>query len=372
MRLLIAGGGTGGHFYPGVAVAQELLSREGGHRVHFAGSATGIEARKAVELGHEFTPVRCGPLVGSGLGGKVRSLWSVLRGMNDARRLISSFNPDACLGVGGYASFPVTLTCKLRGVCTAINEQNAVPGLANRVLARWVKRIYAADAEAAAGFDRAKTVITGTPLRGAFREAFGYDAPRQGEPVRVLVLGGSQGAEALNREVPLALKALSDSGHPIEVRHQAGPGKTQEAQAAYGDRQLVTVESFIDDMGEAYRWSQLVIARAGALTLAELAAAGRPALLVPFPHAAANHQEANALSAQRVGAAHCMLEAELTAERLAGLIGEWLASPGKLVAMAEAASQYARRDAAKRIVDDLIDQTAGKPRNRRRGDNNVS
>lgn len=355
MRLLIAGGGTGGHLYPGVAVAEELLSREG-HEVVFAGSARGIEARVLPRLGHPFTPVRCGAIVGKGVGAKMEAAVNTLLGIGDALGLIREFKPQACLGVGGYASFPVVVAARLSGVFTAIQEQNATPGLSNRLLSKLAKRIYASDETAAAGFPGVKTLITGTPLRNGFKAPFPYERPNPDRPTRVLVLGGSQGAAPLNKIVPIALKVVEEK---IEVRHQAGRDKDGPVREAYGYREGVTVEPFIEDMAEAYQWAQLVIARSGAATLAELASAGRPAILVPFPHAAGNHQEANARAAEKAGGAVTVLEKELTVKGLAKLISSYIEEPALLETMAASAADSARRHAARDIVDDLLRECGG-------------
>ncbi len=352
MRLLIAGGGTGGHLYPGVAVAEELLARGGDNAVHFAGSATGIEARVLPRLGFQFTPVHCGPVVGRGAFGKVGALSRTALGVLDSLRVVARFRPDACLGVGGYASFPVAVAARMMMVKTAIQEQNALPGLANRALSTMAARIYTGDEAAGSQFAPAKTLITGTPLRNAFAEPFAYEPPSPGGPVRVLVLGGSQGAASLNRIVPKVLKMVDDE--ILEVRHQAGRGKAEDVRASYNGTAKVVVEEFIEDMAAAYEWAQIVIARAGALTLAELEGAGRPAVLVPFPHAAGGHQEANARAAELRGSAVCVSESELTAVGLADLVRGWIENPDVPTAMAHVAAETARREAAKLIVDDLL------------------
>ena len=356
MRLLIAGGGTGGHLYPGVAVAEELLAR-GGHEVRFAGSAYGIEARVLPKLGLPFSPVRCGALIGRGMFAKTRAVVDTLLGIGDASAVIGSFKPDACLGVGGYASFPVAAAARMRRVPTAIQEQNASPGLANKILSRIAEKIYAGDEAAAQVFPREKTRVTGTPLRNQFKAPFPYEPPTPGNELRVLVLGGSQGAASLNRIVPEAMKLLDA---PIAVRHQAGRGKEESVKEAYGTMPGATVEAFIDDMAAAYAWSQLVVARAGALTLAELASAGRPAILVPFPHAAGNHQEANARAYEKTGSGLMLLERDLTAETLAAILRNWRDNPGTPEKMAGKAAAAARRDAARAIVDDLILLSGGR------------
>lgn len=230
MRLLVAGGGTGGHLYPGIAVAEELLSRGGDHRVRFAGTERGIEARILPTLGFPFSPVRARGLVGSGILDKLRSLAAQALGLWDAFGVLREFRPHACLGVGGYASFPVLALGSLLGVPSAVQEQNAQPGLTNRVLGRLVQRIYAGDEAATAHFPAAKVRMTGNPLRKALTAAAPYSAPGENGPVRILVLGGSQGARALNELVP---DALSHADRPVEVIHQAGRGKAGPVEERY-------------------------------------------------------------------------------------------------------------------------------------------
>jgi UDP-N-acetylglucosamine--N-acetylmuramyl-(pentapeptide) pyrophosphoryl-undecaprenol N-acetylglucosamine transferase len=349
VRLLIAGGGTGGHLYPGIAVAEELLARQGDHRVLFAGTNRGLEARVLPGLGLPFEEVRSAGLVGGGLGRKLRGLGLLGLGFLDAGRLLRRFRPDTCLGVGGYVSFPVVALACLLAIPTALQEQNARPGLTNRLLARRVRRVYAGDEAAARELPEGKTVVTGNPLRRAFASGFEYEAPELSAR-RLLVLGGSQGARALNEILPGAVARLSG----VEVLHQAGRGNGEAVAARYAGLPGVRVVDFIEDVASAYAWAHLVVARAGALTLAELAAAGRPALLVPYPFAAGNHQEANARAAEARGAAISVPERELSAIGLAAALAELFGAPDRLRAMAGAARGASRPNAAREIVDDLL------------------
>jgi UDP-N-acetylglucosamine--N-acetylmuramyl-(pentapeptide) pyrophosphoryl-undecaprenol N-acetylglucosamine transferase len=320
--------------------------------VLFAGTDRGLEARVLPKLGFAFETVRSAGLVGTGLGGKIRSLALQVLGLADAGSILRRFRPQACLGVGGYSSFPVVSLASLRGVPSAVQEQNAKPGLTNRVLARLVRRVYAGDEAAVGQFPAAKVRFTGNPLRRALSARLPYEPPASGKGVRILVLGGSQGARVLNEVVPPALAA---AGLEVEVWHQAGKGKTEGVAARYAGRAGARIAEFIDDMSGAYGWAQLVICRAGALTLAELASAGRPAILVPFPFAAGGHQEANARAAEARGAATMILERDLKPETLAKAVRELAADPRRLEAMADAADRSARRDAARVIVEDLLE-----------------
>lgn len=351
MRLLIAGGGTGGHLYPGVAVAEELLARGGDHAVHFAGTDRGLEARVLPALGLPFTAVRAAGLVGTGWRGVGKALGTLALGGIDAWSLLRRFRPHVCLGVGGYVSFPVVALARVLGVPVAVQEQNASPGLSNRVLAKLARRVYAGDPAAVARLPAGKTRVTGNPLRRRLRDVLPYRAPAPGELLHLLVVGGSQGAASLNRALPAALESL---GYPVAVRHQAGRGRSAEVANRYAGRDGVQVEEFIEDMQVAYGWAHLVVSRAGALSVAELEAAGRPAVLVPYPFAAGNHQEANARAAAQRGGAVCLLDADLELGALAEVVKGLLGSSGRLQEMAAAAAAAARRDAARDIVDDLL------------------
>lgn len=365
MRLLIAGGGTGGHLYPGIAVAEELLGRDRVHAVLFAGSSRGLEGRILPRLGFPFATVRAAGLVGTGVRGALRSLAVLALGLADAAQIVRKFRPEACLGVGGYVSFPVVALARLKGVPAAVQEQNARPGLANQVLARVIQRVYAGDPESARHFPARKTRVTGNPLRKSLSKAAPYVPPAAGQAVRILVVGGSQGARTLNQAVPPAVASLS---RRTEVLHQAGAGRVQEVEERYSGRDGVRAVEYIEDMESAYAWAHIVVGRAGALTVAEIAAAGRPAIFIPFPHAAGGHQEANARAAERRGAAICLVEAELKApgvpdgKPLAALLESLLTDPERLSHMAEAAALSARREAAREIVDDLLELSRGRER----------
>lgn len=346
---MIAGGGTGGHLYPGIAVAEELTLRGEGHEVLFAGTNRGLEARVLPKAGFAFETVRSAGLVGAGPGGQLRSLGLQVLGFCDGARILRRFRPQVCLGVGGYSSFPVVALASLRGIPSAVQEQNAAPGLTNRVLSRMVRRVYAGDEAAVGLFPRRKVRFTGNPLRRALAVPIPYERPAADGKIRLLVLGGSQGSRALNEAVPPALAGLD-----AEVLHQAGKGKAEGVSVRYGGRPGARVVEFIDDMPDAYGWAQLVVCRAGALTVAELASAGRPAVLVPFPHAAGGHQEANARAVEARGAGVLLRESDLTPGTLERLVRSLQGEPGRLGAMAAAADRSARRDAARVIVDDLL------------------
>lgn len=352
--LLVVGGGTGGHVFPGVAIA-EAWTRRGGEVV-YVGSPAGMESGLVPALGFEFVPMKARRLKNAGAAERARSLLSMPGAIWAGRRLINRLNPAVVLGVGGYVSGPVVLAAALSGRPCAIAEQNARAGLTNRILARFVKRVYSAFPQIAEQLPAAKVRLLGNPVRQVIRDAAAKAAP-PGQSRRVLVLGGSQGARALNELAPPALAMLKRRFPDLEVRHQAGRGKDEAARKAYDDVgfEVATVEAFIDDMAGAIAWADLVLARAGATTVAELACIGRPAFFVPFPFAADDHQAANAQSLVEAGGALMERESTLTVDGLAHRLGALLDAPEILAAMGRKTLACGRPNAADAIVDDLED-----------------
>lgn len=355
--IVIAGGGTGGHVYPGVAIAEEILARDPSARVAFIGTTRGMEAKILPTVGYTLETISVSRLKGGGLLSKLKGLFRLPVGIFQSWRILRRHRPEVVIGVGGYASGPALLAAWMTFRKTAIQEQNATPGLTNRWLGKLVKRVFVGFSAATSHFKAQKTVVTGNPVRRAIAEqlhAASRQAPEAGGPaLRVLVFGGSQGATFLNERVPELLAALARRGVALTVRHQTGPGEVDATRARYAALGLAAeVVPFIERMAEAYAVSDLAICRAGALTLAELTAVGLPSLLVPFPHAADNHQEANARVLEAAGAALLCTQSnwDLTAqaEALAAL-----ADPARREAMSRAARALARVDAARTIVDEL-------------------
>ncbi|MEZ4431444.1 MAG: undecaprenyldiphospho-muramoylpentapeptide beta-N-acetylglucosaminyltransferase [bacterium] len=364
-RLMIVGGGTGGHVFPGVAVAQAWLARVPSGEVIFVGSPRGMEARAVPALGIPFVALDARRLKNAGLVERLRSLFSLPAALYRGWRTVRAHDPLAVLGVGGYVSGPVVLAAALAGRPCAIAEQNARPGLTNRLLARVVQRIFTAFPEAQDTLPEAKIRMLGNPVRADFvaraAEAITHrDEATRAEATRILILGGSQGARALNEKLPPALARLAAT-HRITIRHQTGQGKDKPVREAYAAAGLAEarVEPFIDDMVTAIVDADLIIARAGATTVAELAAIGRPALFIPFPHAADDHQAANAASLVDAGAALMAREETLTEDRLVDLIGA-PRRPRPPAAMARSARTRGRPEAAAAIVDALL-YFAGQP-----------
>lgn len=353
-RALLAGGGSGGHVFPGLAVAHELAGR--GWEVDWAGSPTGMEARLVPARGFAFHPLKARPVAGRGPLGKARAAFTLAGSSVAARRLVRRLGSAAVLGTGGYVSAPAVVGARLAGRPCLLLEPNAEPGLANRALSRFASE--AAVAHESAGRAMAcPFTVTGVPVRAEFF-AVSREAP-PGAP-RLLVLGGSQGARRLNRVLPAAVARLRQSLGDLVVLHQTGEASLAETAAAYaavglgpgsGDAgAAVTVVAFLDDVAAAMAESRLVLSRAGAITLAEIAAAGRGSLLVPLGLAGA-HQVTNARAMEAAGAARQLGEDEATSERLETELRELLLEPARLAAMGAAARRLARRGAAAAIAD---------------------
>jgi len=346
--MLLAGGGTGGHLFPAVAIAQRLLETEPAAQVLFVGTERGIEASILPKLGLPLKTVDISGFVGKGPAAKLAVLPQLLRSVRQSRRILDEFRPDVVVGVGGYASAPMLLAAKSKRLPFLIHEQNAWPGLTNRLLSRWAERVCLSFADADRSFHRGCTVLTGNPLRRGMEEC-----PSLAEgPLQLLVFGGSRGARAINQAVLQALPLLEDFRGRLRVVHQTGTEEFEAVRAGY--RQAgwdeTGVQPFIDDMAAAYAAAHLVVCRAGATTIAELTACGRPAVLIPYPYAAADHQTGNARALAMRGAALLLPQADLTAERLAKVAGDLLNDRERLLTMAATARSLGRRGAADLIL----------------------
>lgn len=352
LRVVIAGGGTGGHLYPGIAVARELLRRRADARVSFAGTARGIEARVLPREGFDLDVIRSGGLKGKSLAERLRGAALIPLGLADAWRLLSARRPQLVIGVGGYSSGPVVLAAALRGIPTMLLEQNAVPGLTNRLLAP-VVRAAAVTFESTRSFFGDKAFVSGNPVRPEFFEhpdPAGFSGP--GHAVHVLVFGGSQGAHAINVAMSAAAPALAAARPAPQVVHQTGERDVDAVRAAYREAGLqAEVEPFLFDMGRRLQAADLVVCRAGATTLAELTAAGKPSILIPLPTATDDHQRKNAEALAAAGAADVLLQQDATGERLAARILALGSDEQGRLRMARAARSLAKPDAARAIVD---------------------
>jgi len=359
VRIVIAGGGTGGHLYPGIAVARELLRRQPDAAISFAGTAHGIEARVVPREGFELDVLRSAGLKGKSIRDRARGASLLAPGVVDAWRLLSRRRPDLVIGVGGYSSGPVVLVAALRGIATMLLEQNAVPGLTNRLLAR-VVRAAAVTFESTQRFFGAKAFVSGNPVRPEFLAAAGSSTESASDETRILVFGGSQGAHAINVAMVEAAAQLAAGGSHLRVTHQTGERDVEMVRGAYRQAGLpADVEPFLYDMGRRLGQADIVVCRAGATTLAEITAAGKAAILVPLPTATDDHQRLNAEALARAGAAEVVLQSALNGRTLAEAIFSLVRDRERRARIAAAARSLARPDAAKRIVDKALELVDG-------------
>ncbi len=349
--LLFAGGGTGGHVFPMVAVANAVKALAPDVRLVFAGTARGLEVRVIPMQGFELELLDVLPLRGGGLGGFVRGALRAFGSLGASRALVKRLKPAAVLSVGGYAAGPVSLAAWSQGVPLAVLEPNSVMGLANRLIAPLCRRAYTAFEETERHFRRGRVLRAGVPLRAGFLPA-PYSPPLTS--LRVLVLGGSQGAKTLNEIVP---RAIAKFGSRISVVHQSGPNHENEVRAVYSELGLdsARIEAFIDDMPTALARADLVIGRAGAGALSEICAVGRPSILVPYPYAAGDHQAKNADALVREGAAIRIKDKLASPDTVAKAIGALISDRSLLTKMAAAARGVGRPDAAHTIARDLLE-----------------
>ncbi|MDP2321446.1 MAG: undecaprenyldiphospho-muramoylpentapeptide beta-N-acetylglucosaminyltransferase [Acidobacteriota bacterium] len=366
MRILIAGGGTGGHLYPGIALARELQRRDPSVQVSFVGTAQGIESRVVPREGFDLDLIRVAGLKGKGRVERWQGFLLLPTAAADAWGVLSRRRPDVVIGVGGFASGPVLALAAVRGYPTMLLEQNAVPGLTNRLLARLV-RAAAVNFEDSLSYFPRTGFVAGNPVRPEFFPAQNEEANEQtSRPIdstdsasgarlaqgRVLIFGGSQGAHAINVAMVEAASRLAATGLELAITHQTGERDLDLVRTAYTRAGLAArVEAFIDQIDGAMKAADLVICRAGATTLAELTASGRPAVLVPLPTATDDHQRKNAEVLGRAGAAVVLEERELDGPRLAAAIAGLIGDPAKRQQMSVAARRLARPDAAARIAD---------------------
>ncbi len=352
LRVVIAGGGTGGHLYPGIAVARELLRREPDACVTFAGTARGIESRVVPKEGFALDLLRSAGLKGRTAMATAKGMALLPLGGLDAWRILSRRSPDVVIGVGGYSSGPVLLLAALRRIPTLIMEQNAVPGLTNRLLARVVDAAAVSFDPTAAYFGRVG-IVTGNPVRPEF--FIGRDqAPAPGPP-RVLIFGGSQGAHAINLAMVEAAPKLAMLPGGVAVTHQTGERDVAFVRDGYARAGLAArVEPFLFAMDREMRAADLVICRAGATTIAELTAAGRASVLIPLPTATDDHQRVNAGVLGAAGAADVIEQRYATGSVLADRIGSLVTDRPRLMAMGHAAATLAKPQAAPAIVDTVL------------------
>lgn len=377
MKVVVAGGGTAGHVFPAIALGR-VLANDHGVDVRFLGTPTGLEARLVPEAGFPFTPIDARPLRRELSLRTATAPFFSLRSIKTCRGVVEG--ADVVVGVGGYVSVPAGLAAWRSRRPVVLHEQNAVPGLANRMLARRARSVCLSFAEAAALLpDRTRTVLTGNPVRAEVlavpheRATLVKRARRELELEErrhtVLVFGGSQGARNLNRALIGAIELLRDR-HDLQFIVLTGPSHLVEVEAAsrYAGQLLVRTFGFLERMDLAYAAAELVVSRAGATTIAEVAVCGLPSILVPYPHATANHQEANARALERAGGAVLVPDAALTSRALARRIGQLLDEGAGLRRMAENAAAWSRPDAAGVLAAEVIRVGEDSPVPRRRTD----
>ncbi len=354
MRCVIAGGGTGGHLFPGMAIAEAFIEREKGNEVLFIGTERGIEANVLPGGGFPLRTIKARPIQGRSLLEKIKAIWNLPMAICEAWSILKEFQPQLVLGVGGYASGPTLLAASLLGIKRAIQEQNVTPGMTNRIL-KWIShRIFVSFEEAKKGFPEKKTMVTGNPIRKKFFGALseGKRETKKKDRFTLLIFGGSAGARRINQAMIGALDLLQGIKSSLEVIHQTGKEDFDFVSNEYRKKGFeALIKPFFEDLATCYHISDLVICRSGASTLAELAACGKAAVLIPYPFAAHHHQLINAQKLVDLGAARMILDQELDGSIIAKTVLHLYDHPEERARMEQAIQRLARPRAAEEIVD---------------------
>jgi UDP-N-acetylglucosamine--N-acetylmuramyl-(pentapeptide) pyrophosphoryl-undecaprenol N-acetylglucosamine transferase len=365
MKLIIAGGGTGGHLFPGIAVAEEFLSRDPANEVLFVGTDRGIEARAVPAAGYRLELIAAAGIRGKGTFSQIKGAAMMAYGYAQSRKILKSFRSDMVLGVGGYASLPMVLASRGMAIPRFIHEQNAIPGLTNRLLARFASKVFITLEESARYFSSTTTLLTGNPLRRQILDMVAKQNPPSTPPLskegreqgefHLFIFGGSQGAHAINSAMIAALPLLKESSIRLAITHQTGEKECEEVVAAYRTAGIeARVTPFISDMAAEYATADLIVCRAGATTIAEVTACGKACLFIPFPHAVDDHQRRNAEALLKKDACFMMLERELTGTTLAESIVTLAHDQALVRHTGDLAFSLARLDAARIIVDEMM------------------
>ncbi len=360
VKWIIAGGGTGGHLYPGIAIAQELKRRVVGAEVLFVGHGRGVTGDVLRREGFSFKEIKVSPIKGKRIWGGIKAVLTLPVACRQSAKIIGRFDPQAVVGVGGYSAGPVVLMASLMKKACYIQEQNIYPGLTNRILSKWVRKIFISYEASADFFPADKTLFTGNPVRSNLTQLPLKKEAVQGlglsrDRFTVFVFGGSQGARRINLCMLEALPYLSPEKERLQVIHQTGESDYAWVSAAYEKQEIsVNVSPFIHDMPGAYAAADLIICRAGATTLAEITTVGKPALLIPYPYAADNHQQKNAKVLADEDAAQIMSDDELSGEKLAQVILDLMANRERLIRMSNKSKALGLPDAASRIVEHIL------------------
>ena len=349
MRVIIAAGGTGGHIFPGVAIANEFKRRDPSAQILFVGTARGLEKKIVPREGFELELISVGALKGVSVFERIRSLAGLPMSLVEALRILRRFRPDLVIGVGGYSSGPTLLVAALSRIPTMVVEPNAMPGFTNRVLARFVDAAALSFADAQKYF-RERGVVTGNPVRIEFAR---LTKKARGERLCVLIFGGSQGARAINKAMAAALPLLAAKKDRLAITHQTGEADFDMVKRGYTDAGFDSAEvrPFIHDMADQFERADVLICRSGATTAAEVAAAGKAAIFIPFPFATDDHQRKNAEAFERVGAARLILQKDLTPPRLAAELIRLIEHPEEIDSMEESSRGLGRADSTERAVD---------------------
>jgi len=353
MTIIVAAGGTGGHLYPAVALAREFLRRDSSTKVLFVGTSRGLESKVLAHEGFELALIDAKPVMGMGLLGMLKGLCAMPVSLWQCRRILRSRHARLVIGVGGYTSPMMVMAAAFSGVARVILEPNANPGMANKAVAPFVQRVFLAFDSAAASFDRAKVRVVGTPIRREFLARATQEPAPSSKSGRqhVLIFGGSQGAKAINSAAIEGLPEMMKHRPHMTVTHQTGEADHARVAEAYRRAGVsVTATPFLYDMPSAINAADLVVARAGAMTVAELTTCGKPAILIPLPTAIYDHQMKNARVMEAAGAAIVLPQADLTGARLASTIAKVLDDPARVKAMCAATTTLRRTDAAESIV----------------------
>jgi len=355
VKVLIAGGGTGGHLFPGIALAEEVVTRHHKNEVVFVGTEKGLEARVVPQAGFPLEFIRAQGLKGKGLAQLLKGLLVLPLAFIESFRILQRHKPDVVVGVGGYASGPVVLAAWLMRIPTAVQEQNALPGLTNKLLGRIARKVFIAFDEARPFFPEDKVQLSGNPIRRKLMDNYLRSSVAH-DRFTVLVFGGSLGAKGINQRMLAALDHLEDLKEQLHFVHQTGKADVEAVREGYRQKGFsADVVEFIEDMSLAYARAELVVCRAGATTLAELTVCKKASILIPFPYATDNHQEVNARALVQAGAALMFREAELTGEGLAGAIRSLKEDPARRRQMEKKAGLLGRPEAAKELADVCVD-----------------
>ena len=357
LRIIVAGGSTGGHLFPGIAIAEEFIERNPDNRILFASSGRSLERRILKAKGFAHRSLRAEGLKGRGLVNQIRALIKIPFGLFDAFKILNAFRPQLVIGMGGYSAGPMALAARLYGIAVVLHEQNRIPGITNRLSASLARRIYLSYADDDQYFEPQKVCLTGNPVRREIIACRAISARRPAlsngnRPFTVLVVGGSQGAHGINMAVVASLARLKTRDDVCFI-HQTGADDEKTVRSAYQRLGIdATVNAFFNDMAQQYRRADLIICRAGATTVAELTVIGKGVIFIPYPFAADNHQVYNAQPLVDRGAAEMILEKDLNGEILAERITHYAAFPENLEKMAAHARHLGRPAAAATIVDD--------------------